>query len=259
MPRILLVDDEAPLRQSLTYALAKEGYGVLTAEDGVTALAIAETEKLDAIILDVMLPGVDGMEVCRRIRGFSDVPIVLLTAKDQTSDKIGGLELGADDYLTKPFDTRELLARVAAMMRRRASAERLLEADRELVARMEELVRRAPAPAAASEPAGAAITGTLAQGPIIIELASARAFLAGQPLALSPEEYGLLRLLVTYAGKVVTRTELITRIWSARPHDALIMLDAHIRGLREKIEPDPSQPRYVLTIPGIGFQFAETV
>jgi two-component system response regulator RegX3 len=256
MPRVLLVDDEAPLRESLAYALAKEGYGCITAADGGTALAAAKEERIDAVILDLMLPVMDGMEVCRRIREFSDVPILMLTAKDQTVDTIRGLDTGADDYVTKPFNTRELLARLNAILRRRASAEKLLEADRELVARMEHLLRQAKRPASAQNMNSPDPAEVLSRGPIEIDTRSVKVTLDGKPLAVSPEEYALLRVLVTYARRVVTRTELMERIWGSSSPDRVVMLEAHVRCLREKIEPDPTNPRWLLTIPGIGFQFA---
>jgi DNA-binding response OmpR family regulator len=139
---ILVVDDEEPLRLSLGYSLSKEGYSVSTAVDGPSALAAASSLRPDAILLDVMLPGLDGMEVCRRIRAGSDVPIILLTARDATGDAIAGLECGADDYVTKPFSTGVLLARLRSVMRRRASAQRLLDEDRVLLNQLDELVRR---------------------------------------------------------------------------------------------------------------------
>jgi two-component system response regulator RegX3 len=256
MPRVLLVDDEAPLRESLAYALAKEGYGVLTAADGGTAVSYARAERVDAIVLDLMLPVVDGMEVCRRIRQFSDVPVLMLTAKDQPADTVRGLDSGADDYVTKPFNTRELIARLGAIIRRRASAEKLLEADRELLARMEHLLRSSAAPAAAQDVRGPLDAGTVSRGPIVIDVRSSCVTLDGAPLALAPEEYALLRILVTYAERVVTRTELIERIWGPSTPERLVMLEGYIRALREKIEVDPSRPRWLLSVPGIGFQFA---
>jgi two-component system response regulator RegX3 len=256
MPRVLLVDDEAPLRESLSYALAKEGYGVLTAADGASAVRLARGERLDAIVLDLMLPVVDGMEVCRQIRQFSDVPVLMLTAKDQTADTIRGLDSGADDYVTKPFNTRELIARLAAVVRRRSTAEKLLEADRELLARMEELLRGAGAPASAQGLPAASGEGPITRGPLVIDVEHAQVTLNGEPLALAPEEYALLRVLVSYARRVVTRTELIERIWGPSTPERLVLLEGYIRCLREKIEVDPSQPRWLLTVPGIGFQFA---
>jgi two-component system response regulator RegX3 len=256
MPRVLLVDDEAPLRESLTYALAKEGYSVLTAADGATALSYSRTERVDAVILDLMLPVVDGMEVCRQLREFSDVPVLMLTAKDQTADTVRGLDSGADDYVTKPFNTRELIARLGALVRRRASVEKLLESDRELLARMEDLLRRSAAPAAAPGHDRPAASGSIGRGPVVIDVECGAVTVDGKPLVLAPEEYALLRILVTYAGSVVTRTELIERIWGPSTPERLVMLEGYIRCLREKVETDPSRPKWLLTIPGIGFQFA---
>jgi two-component system response regulator RegX3 len=256
MPRVLLVDDEAPLRESLAYALTKEGYGVLTAADGAAALSCVRAERLDAIVLDLMLPVLDGLEVCRRIRAFSDVPVLMLTAKDQPAEVVQGLDQGADDYLTKPFNTRELIARLGAVLRRRASVEKLLEADRELLARMEHLLRGAAAPAAANDLPPAPASGTITRGPIAIDVDRALVTVGGQPLQLAAEEYALIRVLATYAPRVVTRTELIERIWGASTPERLVMLEGHIRRLRDQIEQDPSRPAWLLTIPGIGFQLA---
>jgi two-component system response regulator RegX3 len=257
MPRVLLVDDEAPLRESLSYALAKEGYGVVTAEDGRGAIEAMSTERVDVVILDVMLPVIDGMEVCRRIRARSDVPIVMLTAKDQAVDTVQGLETGADDYVTKPFNTRELLARIAAVIRRRVSSERLLAADRELVARMEDLLRGQAGAEAPAAPGSENAAADLRCGTLAIDTAQALVTIDGRPLAVTPEEYALLRLLMASAHRVVTRTELIERIWGGSTPERLVMLDAHVRCLREKIEPDPSQPRYLRSVPGIGFELVD--
>jgi two-component system response regulator RegX3 len=261
MPRVLIVDDEEPLRASLSYALTREGYSVTTAADGPTALERAAATAPDVVILDLMLPGLDGMEVCRRLRTTSDVPVVMLTAKDHSADKVSGLSSGADDYVTKPFDTPELVARVAAVLRRRSSAQKLLAEDRALLARMEEIMRSLPIArlreeggnAASSEaPAG----GRLESGRLAIDLDAQTIYVDGKPLNASAAEYAILRLLMTYAGRVVTRTELIERIWGASgDSDGYTLLAVHIRCLREKVEEDPSNPKLIVSVPGIGFRY----
>jgi two-component system, OmpR family, response regulator RegX3 len=257
MPRVLIVDDEEPLRASLSYALTREGFSVTTAADGVAALEQATATHPDVVILDLMLPGIDGMEVCRRLRTTSDVPVVMLTAKDHSSDKVGGLSAGADDYVTKPFDTPELVARVQAVLRRRASAQRLLEEDRALLSRMEDLVRNVPIARMGDgeHPQDVAQTGRLEAGRVTIELDAQAVSVAGRPVKMTAAEYALLRILISYPGRVVTRTELIERIWGAGAQDGYTLLAVHIRTLREKIEEDPSSPKLLVTVPGIGFRF----
>jgi len=257
MPRVLLIDDEEPLRVSLTYALTREGYSVTTATDGPSALERARDSHPDVVILDLMLPGLDGMEVCRRLRAESDVPVVMLTARDRGQDKVDGLSLGADDYVTKPFDTPELLARVGAVLRRRVSARRLLEEDRLLVQRMEELLRQAPIPRiTAREPQlRTPPDGRLEGGRVVVDLESATVLVDGKPLVCSAAEYALLRILLSYPNRVVTRTELIERTWGPGAPDGHTLLAVHIRCLREKIEEDPAHPRLVITVPGIGFRY----
>ncbi|HEY8376014.1 MAG TPA: response regulator transcription factor [Nannocystis sp.] len=260
MPRVLLIDDEEPLRASLTYALTREGYSVTTAADGPSALERAHESNPDVVILDLMLPGLDGREVCRRLREVSDVPVLMLTARDRCQDKIEGLSLGADDYVTKPFDTPELIARVGAVLRRRVSARRLLEEDRMLVQRMEELLRQAPIPrldaaGADSRTSAGEGHGRLHGGRVVVDLDSATVLVAGRPITTSAAEYALLRILLSYAGRVVTRTELIERTWGPGAADGHTLLAVHIRCLREKIEEDPAHPRLIVTVPGIGFRY----
>jgi two-component system, OmpR family, response regulator RegX3 len=257
MPKVLIVDDEEPLRASLSYALTREGYSVGTAADGVAALERAEAEQPDVVILDLMLPGIDGMEVCRRLRATSDVPIVMLTAKDHGRDKVQGLSAGADDYVTKPFDTPELVARVAAVLRRRVSAQRLLDEDRALISRMEDFVRKARIPRLDAETPDAEDLpreGVLDGGRVTIDLDSGTIFVAGKPIKASAAEYALLRILFSYAGRVVTRTELIERVWGAGAQDGYTLLAVHVRTLREKIEEEPANPRILVAVPGIGFR-----
>jgi two-component system, OmpR family, response regulator RegX3 len=259
MPKALIVDDEEPLRASLSYALTRAGYSVSTAADGIAALERAQAEAPDVVILDLMLPGIDGMEVCRRLRAASDVPVVMLTAKDQGRDKVNGLNTGADDYVTKPFDTPELLARVQAVVRRRASAQKLLDEDRALLARMEDLVRGARIPRLEEDPAhphDVARRGSLDGGRVTYDVDARVVSVHSRPVVMSAAEYALFRILLAYAGKVVTRTELIERVWGDGAQDGYTLLAVHIRCLREKLEEDPAQPRLVATVPGIGFRLA---
>jgi two-component system response regulator RegX3 len=222
--RILIVDDEETLATSLSFLLIKEGYSVETAPDGPAALRRFSEQSADLVLLDVMLPVIDGIEVCRRIRATSTVPIIMLTAKDSEVDKILGLELGADDYVTKPFSSRELLARVRAVLRR---AE--LRTER---AAPPEILRAGD-----------------------IEIQHSRRFVAvrGAPVDLSPKEYQLLYLLVRHRGEVLTREELIEEVWGQDFMGDPKTLDVHIRWLREKIEPNPSEPRYIITVRGVGY------
>jgi two-component system, OmpR family, response regulator RegX3 len=222
--RILLVDDEETFATSLSFSLTREGYEVQTAADGLAALRLFSDHPADLVLLDVMLPAIDGIEVCRRIRATSSVPIIMLTAKDTEVDKILGLELGADDYVTKPFSLRELLARVRAVLRR---AEVRIERPE--------------------------VAGTLRAGEIEIQHSRRLVTVAGSPVELSPKEYQLLHMLVSHRGEVLTREELIDAVWSKDFMGDPKTLDVHIRWLREKIEPNPSEPRYIVTIRGVGY------
>ncbi len=254
MTKVLLVDDEEMLRTSLRYALGKEGFLVATAADGTEALAQAESFRPDVILLDVMLPGVDGFQVCRALRERADdTPVILLTAKDQLADRVNGLDLGADDYVTKPFNTRELVARVNAVLRRKQRVDRTLAADRDLVARLEELVRSASRTGMA--PAAAAGTGTLRVGPVEVDLAREVAKVEGAQVATTKTELRLLAVLLREAGRVVTRTELLDEVFGGGGQEGLALLEAHVRTLREKIERDPTAPRWIVGVPGIGYVF----
>jgi two-component system response regulator RegX3 len=258
MAKVLLVDDEEVLRTSLGYALKKEGFQVATAADGGEALEEARTFAPDVILLDVMLPGIDGFEVCRRLRDASaDMPVIFLTAKDQSGDRVHGLETGADDYVIKPFNTRELIARVHAVLRRRQQAQRILEADRDLVARLEELVSATTA-RASKVGAEHGEEGVLRVGPIEVDVDRDVARLWGETLALAPTELRVLKVLMLHARRVVTRTELLETVFGQSAPDGLALLDAHIRVLREKIEVDPTRPRLLVTVPGIGFMLEPT-
>ena len=225
---VLLVEDEPNLLTALKYTLEQEGYDTLTATDGDSGLNLARVRGPDLIILDVMLPRLDGFEVCQILRRESNVPILMLTARGEETDRVVGLELGADDYVTKPFSMRELLARVRNMLRRSTVA----TADR---------------PARASE--------VIKSDDLTIDLASHSVTLGDEPLAMKPREFALIALLAANRGRAFTRDQILERLWG---HDYIgdsRTVDVHIRWLREKIEPTPSQPHRIVTIRGVGYRF----
>jgi DNA-binding response OmpR family regulator len=228
---ILLVEDEPTLLATIRYNLRREGYEVLTAADGEAALASAASGP-DLVILDVLLPKLDGYEVCRRIRRHSSVPILMLTAKSDEIDRVVGLELGAGDYLTKPFSMRELLARVKALLRRR----HLL---------LEELAQRT-----ADGPRERLVAGDLE-----IDPAAHQVLRGGVPVALTPKEFDLLVFLVRHRGQVFSAERLLEQVWGYDSTAGTSTVPVHIRGLREKLEDDPSQPRRIETVRGVGYRF----
>ncbi len=231
MPTILVVEDEPALQAAVGYNLRREGHRVLLAADGPTALALM-AEGPDLVILDLMLPGLDGFEVCRRIRQQSSVPIIILTARADEVDRVVGLELGADDYITKPFSMRELLARVKALLRRR-----------DLI--LAELQARA---AAGAE--------RLVAGDLEVDLARHTVTRAGVPVNLTPKEFDLLAFLVRNRGRVFSAERLLGEVWGyANPVDPRTVA-VHIRSLREKLEDDPSRPVLIETVRGVGYRFA---
>jgi DNA-binding response OmpR family regulator len=220
--KILLVDDDPTLLDTLAFNLRHAGYRVVTAADGAAALEQAAAEKPDLVILDLMLPELDGLTVCRSLRQASDLPILILTARTGELDKIVGLESGADDYLTKPFSLGELQARVRALLRRagpRASGEEIRSGD------------------------------------LMLHLVSRRAFMGDKELLLTPREFSLLAELMRHQGAVLTRDLLLTRIWGYDFYGDTRTVDVHIRWLREKIEADPSNPARIVTVRGIGYRF----
>ncbi len=225
--RVLVVDDEATLVAALRYTLESEGYEVLAADRGDRALALATAERPDLVILDIMLPAVDGFEVCRLLRKESSVPILMLTAKTHEVDKIVGLEIGADDYMTKPFSMRELLARVRAMLRR----SRMIPVEN-------------PPPAEA-----------LVVGDLTLDLKRQQVSRDSVPLALKPRELQLLLFFAQHPGQVFTRTQLLDQVWGYDFEVATRTVDVHVRWLREKIEQDPGSPRRIRTVRGIGYLF----
>jgi two-component system, OmpR family, response regulator VicR len=220
--RILLVDDEESLRMGVSRALRDAGYNVDTAPDGLTALAKVDSAPPDLILLDLMLPGMDGLEVCREVRARSDVPILMLTARDDDMDRILGLEMGADDYLPKPFHMRELILRIGAIL------------------------RRAQATYASQK---AALDG----GRIEIDYGRREVLVDGQGVALTPTEFALFAYLVRHARQVLTRDRLLQEVWGYDVPGDLRTVDVHVRRLRRKIERNPSDPRLILTRFGLGY------
>jgi DNA-binding response OmpR family regulator len=230
--KILVVEDEPTLVETLAYNLNRQGYTVVTATDGHAALAVARREQPDLIVLDVMLPGLDGFEVCRILRQEMNVPILMLTARTDEVDRVVGLEMGADDYLTKPFSMRELLARVKALLRR-------VRLTREEAA-------------AESAPASA---DRIEIGDLTIDLARRELTRAGQVIHLKPKEYDLLVFLVRHAGIVLSRDLILERVWGWDFDGDSRTVDVHVRWLREKIEPDPAHPTRIVTVRGVGYRF----
>ena len=230
--KVLVVEDEPALLETLAYNLGRQGYEVLTAADGLTALKVAREEHPDLIVLDIMLPGLDGFEVCRILRKETNVPILMLTARADEVDKVVGLELGADDYLTKPFHMREFLARVKALLRRvRLTQEEMIAGD------------------------GAAPAGRLTFGDLTIDLARREVQRGSQVLPLKPREYELLVFLVRHRGIALSRDLILERVWGWDYGGGTRTVDVHIRWLREKIEADPEHPTRLVTVRGIGYRF----
>jgi DNA-binding response OmpR family regulator len=234
--KVLVVEDEAVLRETLQYNLVHQGYQVRTAPDGRSALDVARRERPDLILLDLMLPGLDGLEVCRILRQEMNVPILMLTAKAEEVDKIVGLEVGADDYITKPFSMRELLARVKAALRR----VRLTREDMTPAAQDE---TRVPLPAA------------LAFGDLTIDIGRGEVLRGGRALGLKPKEYELLLFLARHRGMVLSRDLILQRVWGWDFVGGSRTVDVHVRWLREKIEDDPARPTRIVTVRGMGYRF----
>jgi DNA-binding response OmpR family regulator len=227
MTSVLLVDDEKLITEPLARALRQAGYEVLVAHSGREALKLAREEAPGVVVLDVMMPEMDGWDVCRALRQQSTVPILMLTALGDEVDRILGLELGADDYLTKPFSTRELVARLKALLRRVEFDRRERHSDDQL-----------------------------AGGNLRLELHTHRAYKNGEELQLRHKEFELLSLLLSRPGEVISRAEFFDRVWGTDWLGDTRTLDVHIRWLREKIEADPSQPRLIQTVRGVGYRFA---
>jgi len=221
--KILIVEDERPILDSVQYALEKEGFEVLRAADGETGLSEARTQRPDLIILDLMLPGIDGMEVCRILRREAAIPIIMLTAKSEEVDKVVGLEMGADDYVTKPFGMRELIARVKSVLRRADQREATGE--------------------------------VLEAGDVKMDLAAHTVEVRGKAVELAPREFSLLELLVANPGRAFSRDVILDRVWGedafCEPHT----VDVHIRWSRQKIERNPGNPTQIATVRGVGYRF----
>lgn len=225
MTRVLVVDDEPSIQRALRAALTSHGYEVRTAGNGETALEMLATNEFDVVVLDLGLPGIDGVEVTRRLRGWSEMPIVVLSVREAQSDKVGALDAGADDYLTKPFGMEELLARIRAAIRRGGA--------------------RPPAPA------------SVAFDAIEVDLGKRLVKKDGRPVHLTPTEYQLLEALVTNPGKLLTHRWLTSKVWGGRWERDSQSLRVYVGQLRRKLEEDPSQPRWILTEPGLGYRWAE--
>jgi DNA-binding response OmpR family regulator len=226
---ILLVDDEDSVQKLLAYPLEREGFRVLQAWDGEEALERFAEERVDLVVLDIMLPKLDGLEVCKRLRAESEVPIIMLTARDDELDKVLGLELGADDYITKPFSIREFRSRVRALLRRAA----------------------VPRPVAADE--GEVIS---ADG-LRIDIARRSVLVRGEAVQLTYVEFELLRTLAANPGRVYSRRMLLESLWGDADYREPRTIDVHVRHLREKLEQDPAEPAYILTVRGVGYRFRE--
>jgi two-component system response regulator RegX3 len=222
--RVLVVEDEESFSDALSYMLRREGYEVSVAATGPDGLAVYDRAGADLVLLDLMLPGMSGTEVCRTLRQKSNVPIIILTARDSEVDKVVGLELGADDYVTKPFSSRELIARVRAVMRRGADVEELSSA-------------------------------TLSGGPVRMDIDRHIVSVDGVTVSLPLKEFDLLELLLRNAGRVLTRGQLIDRVWGADYVGDTKTLDVHVKRLRSKIEPDPANPKFLVTVRGLGYKF----
>lgn len=224
MSKILVVEDEAGMRDPLVYLLRTEGYEVIEAEDGELAVSLFQKEGADLVLLDLMLPKLNGKDVCKAIRSTSDVPIIMLTAKDTEIDKVIGLEIGADDYVTKPYSKNELLARMKAVLRRNGGPR-------------------------------AAENGILEAGPIRMDIERHTVFFNDQKISMPLKEFELLELLLENRNRVLTRGQIIDSVWGSNYFGDTKTLDVHIKRLRSKIEEDPSRPVHLLTVRGLGYKY----
>jgi len=222
---ILIIDDESSIQKFVSACLRKEGYDTVTANNGEDGLAKVEENNPILVILDIMMPRMDGFETCRRLREWSDIPIIMLSAKGDENDKVRCLDLGADDYITKPFGTEELLARVRAVLRR---------------AETNDIFPACP---------------TFVSGDLEISFAQRRVTVSGKETKLTPTEYSLLKELTINAGKVLTHTQLLQKVWGTEYRDEREYLHEFVRRLRNKLEPDKDHPGYILSVAGVGYQF----
>ena len=226
--RVLIVEDEPGLADSVRYSLEADGFEVVTAVTGVGGVEAARTHSPDLVLLDLMLPEMSGLDVCRQIRGFTDIPIIMLTAKDSEADKVAGLELGADDYVTKPFSTRELIARIRAQLRRSARSGVLAEPN--------EILRG---------------------GPIELDIDAHQTRVNGEEVELRPKEFELLESLMRRKNRLAPRHTLIDEVWGPSYFGDTKTLDVHIKRLRQKLESDSSRPRHIVTVRGLGYKFVD--
>ena len=224
MTRILVVEDEESFSDPLSYLLRKEGYEVSVAGTGPLALEDFDRSGADLVLLDLMLPGLSGVDVCRALRHRSSVPVIMLTAKDSEIDKVVGLEIGADDYVTKPYSSRELLARIKAVLRRGQEPEELMPA-------------------------------TLESGPVRMDVERHVVSVNGTHMPLPLKEFELLEMLLRNSGRVLTRAQLIDRVWGSDYVGDTKTLDVHVKRLRSKVEPDPANPQFIVTVRGLGYKF----
>jgi DNA-binding response OmpR family regulator len=224
--RILIVEDENAIAEAIAYSLRREGFEARTAASGEAGLDLAMEFNPELVILDLMLPGMGGLDVCRMLRQRSSVPIIMLTAKAEEVDRVVGLEVGADDYVTKPFSMRELIARVRAALRRQAMLGRLQERP------------------------------VFGDAHLVVDLDAPSVTVDGNPVALTPRELGLLRVLLLHRGRARTRQQLLDEAWGGDEYIDARTVDVHVRWLRKKLEPDPEHPRYIETVRGIGYRFA---
>lgn len=228
MTTILIVEDEESLADPLAFLLRKEGFEVITAGDGQTALVEFERNDVDIVLLDLMLPGMSGTDVCKQLRATSTVPVIMVTARDSEIDKVVGLELGADDYVTKPYSSRELIARIRAVLRRGADPDVVFDDIEEQI-----------------------LTG----GRVTMDVERHTVTVAGEPVPMPLKEFDLLEYLLRNAGRVLTRGQLIDRIWGADYVGDTKTLDVHVKRLRSKIEEEPSRPQHLVTVRGLGYKF----
>jgi two-component system response regulator RegX3 len=225
MSSVLVVEDEQSLREPLVYILQREGFDVFEAADGPSALVQWQNNSPDLILLDLMLPGMSGVDVCREIRTRSSVPIIMVTAKDSEVDKVVGLEIGADDYVVKPYSTRELLARIKAVLRRGAA------------------------------PESNETRSVLEAGPVRLDTERHAVSVNGEPVTLPLKEFELLEYLMDNINRVLTRGQIIDRVWGSNYYGDTKTLDVHVKRIRSKIEPDPANPKLIVTVRGLGYKF----
>lgn len=223
---ILVVDDEREIVRALQHSLGAHGYRVLTANNGHDALAMIFQQRPDLVVLDLMMPGISGLEVCRQVRATSNLPIIVLSVKDAEHDKVEALDLGADDYVAKPFHMDEVLARIRVALRRMARS---------------------------TQGTGARFQ----TGPLVVDFDRRQVELAGKELSLTPIEYDLLKIFIRHRGKLLTRQMLVQEVWGEEDQDRQHSLHVYVARLRQKIEPQPDHPHFILTIPGVGYRFQE--